>query len=397
MVSEIISGLNACLKRLPEIKYDPTRAQVEYLAHVFECDSEKRSQPLSHKLTLFDLKTVMEVDQKIANLMKKHLGIEEKIESLNKSFSFDDFLLDAHYLPLMHVTLHEIEVMENLWNSPVWYVLVPDCQIFGRYLFDLADYSGNIGALCTRLRNVEDVPKRIDSKVWFSFPDPEIYTIGNLLACFASNLYSFSSSLPTSALAILSDDQMKDMCFTKLKPEQMDALVCGDRLKDTPSRRFKLLNDEQRNIFLDRSTHLYSQYMKEFFASEESKTFNYTIWNKEQIENVFRTDSSERVSRVPNQQVNEMVRKCPWISEFLSEEQFKVLDVSLLGRKELEKLFPCFESQDVYQLGFNEGRRAARLLNFSEDQIRQMMPRMHPKVKLEAEKHLEKGWYRKSE
>ncbi len=431
MISEITQQLDTWLQKVPEGKQNNLRDRVTSLSERLSESPWSRGKPLSYTITLLDLRTAMEVDREIATKMKQHLKLEKGVEDLEEEIAFEKSLFERQQLLLSKVSLRQIELIGDyveLKDSPIWYALASNEEVASRTISDLENYGADIGVICCRLPDIKTEEHGFTLKMLGVLMTT--HTIAEIAGCTGKQLNEFGTSLPLNTCRILSDTQLKGLDFHEFTPEQLDAIIKGNGDKGTGWRRFNALDEKQKAIFIDKANHRYSsEYIDAFLSSLEGMTYDFRKWSPEQIEHVFRLlhcDSlkhcKKRVSLIECTILNGVVEKFPPISKYLTPRQYEFLDVELLGREEVQNLFPGFSKETLHpgykygmgdgrhkftsqdgscmtsysleeygrQTGYNQGRCEALLRIFSEEQIRLMMPKMFPEVQKLAEKELNK-------
>jgi len=384
-------------------------------------DFEVVNTHLSHLLTLSNLKTSLECSAEATRLIVTYLRLQQNFDKINVAFPLVERIQAVSERVLKHISLFDMQLtgfVVNLEHSPVWYALAPDDQFLNRQIRDLKEFRLHTNVASSRIRDIEEQnPALLNRLQDVSFTKPWIFgtldlTIGKLRLLSGNELNGIASKLPSSACGLFSDDQIRSVNFNLFSGEKMDEMIAGDGTEEDISRRLGLLNPDQIEVFLKKSSGCYfTKFSDRFYQmlafsrldkeqiralfgdhygrqkekevmhhlqlvspQEISKGFHllsgdlarmlsdlqvsfldYSNMTSEQIDDLFESyhfrDKEEhrrRIQLISERFINDVTRTNSYLVEFLSPSQYQALNTALLDLKTVQKLFPGFAIHSIH-------------------------------------------------
>ncbi len=362
---------------------------------------------------------------------------------------------------LQHVTLYDVQRIKSeirYKHSSLWAAITSRDHFLGRPLKDLKKYQGGEAVLTARFDEMKEIHMCHRG------------TIGEITMFNYSNI----KKMPIKALPLLSKEQIQEISFWKCSREIRDAvfgqlqyrgldLITRKQLKDylkMPSEQtfhnmpdefykalpFSALSEEQFgnlfNSFYDlkwesvrnhlrlvsveeivKGAHLLDAKYFSLLSDEQFCALDFEKLSQEQVKDLTyshyykeKSEHKRRIQLIPEKFVNGLVKRCQDFVFYFSKVQYEALDVTLLGEKEVRKLFPGFtvdtlhpdHTYSVEEHGsygmlhyfrcagghtnytkekldkkFEENREAClkMIKNFKPEQLDQMKEHMFPEVK----------------
>lgn len=374
---------------------------------------------LSSALNLSDFKTCLGCSPKAANLIVKYLKLKQNFDKLDVLFPTIERIKATSDCILRQVSLDSLQLagfVVTIKNSPVWYALSPDDQFLNSQVYDLKEFCSDSNVVPTRLQEIEKTNQHLLDK-WNekSFSVPWMFgtldlTIGKLPSLSAEELASIAYRLPISAYALLSESQMMSLNFNQFSGPMLDRMIGGDGTNKDIIRRLKLLNKEQSEIYLKKSSGCYFSFFSDTFykmlsisnfteaqilllfdASRNKENaihhlqlvspqeifkgfhllpgnlarmlsdfqlalLDYPALSKEQIGDLFdaahfkdKEEHRKRVQLIPERFVNDVIKTNNCIVPYLSLNQYEVLNVLNLDLETVQKIFPSFAISSIHK------------------------------------------------
>lgn len=296
------------------------------------------------------------------------LQLNKSIDELNKYFPFFERLKKVSYDVLDHVSLFSLQLVQVLENSRVSVIvdaLIEEEALIAIPVQELEDRK-NLKIFTLRMNHLHTTrPDLLIRLAQTPFEKPDSSENLSLSAARLSlmptkDILEISDKLPAGAFGLLTDDQVKELDFSKLSTEQIIKCIRGgiDDQK-TIQRRFSILSPQQLSVVFQ----VVEDEVLSHFPIASVGNLPVAVMTKQQLESLFcnfripEGEQRQRVTMLSSDAINSILPKLD--RDFLlllSDDHIRGLDYSKVEKEQLGDIF-C-----SWKLGEKEKARKTALI-----------------------------------